>query len=254
MESREQVSGRSDGLGQVARYTRYGPTPGTIDPAAPPRHSEVQTHYIHTTTTPTRHTTDFRTTQEARIRFQPDSTRPDIAMAYNFVRSYIDTFRERTAAISHTSTFRETGQITPEEFVLAGDFLVFKFPSWQWADASSPSKRVSYLPEGKQFLVTRGVPCHRRLDDNFAGEAGQDETIVRDGFTAGEGATDDDGWLRTGGMAASQEAKVRDVRTVDESGNLGAAEDDDEIPDMEDIEDDDEAIIRDPKAGSNTQA
>lgn len=175
-------------------------------------------------------------------------------MAYNFVRSYIDTFRERTAAISHTSTFRETGQITPEEFVLAGDFLVFKFPSWQWADASSPSKRVSYLPEGKQFLVTRGVPCHRRLDDNFAGEAGQDETIVRDGFNAGEGATDDDGWLRTGGMAASQEAKVRDVRTVDESGNLGAAEDDDEIPDMEDIEDDDEAIIRDPQAESNTQA
>ena len=77
-------------------------------------------------------------------------------MAYNFVRSYIDTFRERTAAISHTSTFRETGQITPEEFVLAGDFLVFKFPSWQWADASSPAKRVSYLPEGKQFLVGEG--------------------------------------------------------------------------------------------------
>ena len=177
-----------------------------------------------------------------------------VEMAYNFVRSYIDTFRERTAAISHTSTFRETGQITPEEFVLAGDFLVFKFPSWQWADASSPAKRVSYLPEGKQFLVTRGVPCHRRLDDNFAGEAGQDETIVRDGFTAGEGATDDDGWLRTGGMAASQEAKVRDVRTVDESGNLGAAEEEDEIPDMEDEEDDEEAIIRDPQAGSNTQA
>lgn len=175
-------------------------------------------------------------------------------MAYNFVRSYIDTFRERTAAISHTSTFRETGQITPEEFVLAGDFLVFKFPSWQWADASSPAKRVSYLPEGKQFLVTRGVPCHRRLDDNFAGEAGQDETIVGDGFTAGEGGTDDDGWLRTGGMAASQEAKVRDVRTVDESGNLGAAEEEDEIPDMEDDEDDEEAIIRDPQAGSNTQA
>jgi ubiquitin-like-conjugating enzyme ATG3 len=55
-------------------------------------------------------------------------------------------------------------------------------------------------------------------------------------------------------MAASQEAKVRDVRTVDESGNLGAAEEEDEIPDMEDDEDDEEAIIRDPQAGSNTQA
>jgi hypothetical protein len=175
------------------------------------------------------------------------------AMAYNFVRSYIDTFRERTAAISHTSTFRSTGQITPEEFVLAGDFLVFKFPSWEWADASSPSKRVPYLPEGKQFLVTRGVPCHRRLDDNFAGDAGQDETLVHDGLAAGEGQTDDDGWLRTGGMAASQEAKVRDVQTVDESGNLGAAAEEEEIPDMED-EDDEEAIIREPQGSGSTNA
>lgn len=55
-------------------------------------------------------------------------------------------------------------------------------------------------------------------------------------------------------MGASQEAKVRDVRTVDESGNLGAAEEDDEIPDMEDDDDDDEAIIRETQGGSNTAA
>lgn len=174
-------------------------------------------------------------------------------MAYNFVRSYIDTFRERTAAISHTSTFRSTGQITPEEFVLAGDFLVFKFPSWEWADAASPSKRVPYLPAGKQYLVTRGVPCRRRLDDNFAGAAGQTETLVGDGFATGEGENDDDGWLRTGDMGASQEAKVQDVRTVDESGNLGAPEEEDEIPDMED-DDDDEAIIREPQRGGDSNA
>lgn len=131
---------------------------------------------------------------------------------------------------------------------------MFKFPSWEWADASSPSKRVPYLPEGKQFLVTRGVPCHRRLDDNFAGEAGQDETLVRDGFAAGEGEADDDGWLRTGGMGASQEAKLRDVRTVDESGNIGAADEEEEIPDMEDEEDDEEAIIKDTQGGGSTSA
>lgn len=173
-------------------------------------------------------------------------------------RSYLDHLRENYlySALPTSSTFRSTGQITPEEFVLAGDFLVYKFPSWSWSDASHPSKRAPYLPEGKQFLVTRGVPCHRRLDDNFAGEAGQDETIVKDGFAAGEGGDGDDGWLRTGTMAASQEAKVRDVRTVDESGNVGEAEgeDDDEIPDMEDDDDDEEAIIRDPKGGSGTKA
>lgn len=173
--------------------------------------------------------------------------------AMNFLHSTLDKVRE-WAPVSHTSTFRQNGQITPEEFVAAGDYLVYKFPTWSWADASPVSKRLSYLPEGKQFLVTRGVPCHRRLDDNFAGEAGHDETMVGDGEDFNTGAPhapgdDEDGWLRTGGLAASQEARVRDVRTVDESGNMGEREEDeDDIPDMEDEEDDEEAIIRDPKA------
>lgn len=146
--------------------------------------------------------------------------------------------------------------MTPEEFVLAGDYLVYKFPTWSWSDASHPSKRAPHLPAGKQFLVTRGVPCHRRLDENFAGDAGQDEAMVQDGFTAGGGGEpggEDDGWLRTGGLAASQEARMRDVRTVDESGNVGEREEEEEIPDMEDEDDDEEAIIRDPK-GSGTTA
>lgn len=176
-------------------------------------------------------------------------------------RSLISSWRDKLAPIVHTSTFRHTGQITPEEFVLAGDYLVYKFPSWSWSDASTPAKRVSYLPDGKQFLVTRGVPCRRRLDENFAGDAGEPEDVVRDGFEAkaggeGGGGDDDDGWLRTGGagLAASQEARIRDVRTVDESGNVGERdeEEEEEIPDMEDEDDDEEAIIRDPKAAGTS--
>ena len=176
----------------------------------------------------------------------------------NVLHSTLSTLRDRWAPISHTSTFRTTGQITPDEFVLAGDYLVYKFPTWSWADASPSSKRVSYLPAGKQFLITRGVPCHRRLDENFAGDAGQDETMVQDGFVRGEARGDaggeDDGWLRTGGLAASQVARMKDVRTVDESGDMGEREverndEEEEIPDMEDDEDDEEAIIRDPLGG-----
>ena len=176
----------------------------------------------------------------------------------NVLHSTLSTLRDKWAPIYHTSTFRSTGQITPEEFVAAGDYLVYKFPTWSWSDASEPGKRVNYLPDGKQFLVTRGVPCHRRLDENFAGDAGQEEAMVQDGFAAGEGGTGDDGWLRTGGLAASQVARAKDVRTVDESGNMGEKEeedeDEDEIPDMEDEEDDEEAIIRDPKGGAGTTA
>lgn len=177
----------------------------------------------------------------------------------NILHSTLSRVRDQWAPITHTSTFRTTGQITPEEFIEAGDYLVYKFPTWSWADASPESKRVSYLPAGKQFLVTRGVPCHRRLDENFAGDAGQDEAIVGDGedfkasVTGGTPGDDEDGWLRTGGLGASQEARARDVRTVDESGNMGEREDDeDEIPDMEDEDDDEEAIIRDPKGASTT--
>jgi len=168
------------------------------------------------------------------------------------IRSTLHILGDKWAPISHTSTFRTTGQITPEEFVLAGDYLVYKFPTWAWAPASSPSKQVPHLPAQKQYLVTRGVPCHRRLDDNFAGDAGQDEAMVRDGFVGGDGG-EDDGWLRTGGLAASQEARVRDVRTLEETGEVGVEEEEEEeIPDMEDEEDDEEAIIRDPKGKGTT--
>ena len=143
--------------------------------------------------------------------------------------------------------------------MLAGDFLVYKFPSWSWSDASHPSKRASYLPPDKQFLVTRGVPCHRRLDDNFIGNTGEDETVVASG--------DGDDWLSTGGgrqplgdskqdpssagSGQDNRDRAKEVKTLDGSGNLGKDEDedDDEIPDMDDEEDDEEAIIRDPQSG-----
>lgn len=38
------------------------------------------------------------------------------------------------------SKFRETGVLTPEEFVAAGDHLVHHCPTWSWSKASDPSK------------------------------------------------------------------------------------------------------------------
>lgn len=162
----------------------------------------------------------------------------------NIIYSTVNTFRDKYTPVTHTSTFRKTGEITPEEFVAAGDYLVFKFPSWSWADAEPVSRRASHLPPGKQFLVTRHIPCHRRVNEDFAGDAGHEETLVEGG--KGPGDDDEDGWLRTGGLSSSQPLKVKEVRTVDDAGNVGEREavDEDDIPDMED-EDDDEAIIRD---------
>ena len=168
----------------------------------------------------------------------------------NILYSTVNSLRDKYAPVSNVSTFRKTGEITPEEFVAAGDYLVFKFPTWSWADADPQSKRVSYLPQGKQFLVTRDVPCHRRLNNDFAGDAGHEEAVVE----GGKGGDDGDGWLRTGGLNSSQALKAREIRTVDDAGNVGEREivDEDDIPDMED-EDDDEAIIRDADGGSKAR-
>jgi len=167
-----------------------------------------------------------------------------------FVYSTINKIRDRYAPVSTTSTFRKTGEITPDEFLEAGDYLVSKFPTWSWGDADDPSRRASHLPAGKQYLVTRNVPCHRRLNDDFAGDAGHEEAVVNDGEDVRGDGAEDDGWLRTGGLASSQGLKVQQVRTMDESGQVGKAVEEDEIPDMED-EDDDDAIIRDASDGKN---
>ncbi|KAK4232297.1 putative autophagy protein [Podospora fimiseda] len=168
----------------------------------------------------------------------------------NVLYSTVNSLRDRWTPASHTSTFRENGCITPEEFVAAGDYLVHRFPTWSWADADAPGKRNSNLPAGKQYLVTRHVPCSRRLNDDFAGDAGHEEAIVEGG-----NSSEEDGWLRTGGLTSSQPLKLREVRTVDDAGNLGDREviEDDDIPDMEDDEDD-EAIIQDTATGGSASA
>ena len=175
----------------------------------------------------------------------------------NLIHTFIDPLRDRFAPLNHNSNFRATGQITPEEFQAAGDFLVYKFPSWSWSDAATPDKRVPYFPEGKQYLVTRGVPCRKRIkNDDFAGSADSEDQLVRDMLreTSEDAGGEDDGWLKAGGSSRREDDSknselMKDVRTVDEDGKVGDKNDDEEeeIPDMDDEEDDEEAIIRDTK-------
>lgn len=100
--------------------------------------------------------------------------------------------REYLTPVLTESSFEDKGLLTPEEFVKAGDLLVYKCPTWRW-ESGEPSLRRSYLPADKQFLVTRNVPCRRRvtsLDQSYQTEEaveGEDEWVAASSYANNEG-------------------------------------------------------------------
>ncbi len=61
------------------------------------------------------------------------------------------------------SKFYTEGKLTPEEYIIAGDFLVQKCPTWKWC-AAKEGLSNNALPKDKQYLKTT-VPCARRAVD-----------------------------------------------------------------------------------------
>uniref|UniRef100_K3X371 Autophagy-related protein 3 n=1 Tax=Globisporangium ultimum (strain ATCC 200006 / CBS 805.95 / DAOM BR144) TaxID=431595 RepID=K3X371_GLOUD len=97
--------------------------------------------------------------------------------------------REYLTPVLKESSFEDKGLLTPEEFVKAGDLLVYKCPTWRW-ESGEPSLRRPYLPADKQYLVTRNVPCQRRvtsLELNYQTERaveGEDEWVAASSYAS----------------------------------------------------------------------
>ncbi|CAG8754579.1 22376_t:CDS:2 [Cetraspora pellucida] len=106
----------------------------------------------------------------------------------NSVQTLFFGIREYLSPVLKNSKFKETGCITPEEFIAAGDFLVYKCPTWSWS-SGEVSKRRDYLPVEKQFLITRNVPCLRRVK--------QMEYTDEDDETQIETENGEDAWVAT---------------------------------------------------------
>lgn len=95
----------------------------------------------------------------------------------------------------------------------AGDFLSYKFPTWSWS-AGEPSKTREFLPKDKQYLISRGVPCLRRVSQiesaalggkkgksraSGAGGVAGDEKMLSfaEGQDGVEGTGGEEDWLAT---------------------------------------------------------
>lgn len=137
------------------------------------------------------------------------------------ILSNLKSAREWATPTLKTSAFLTRGVLTPEEFVRAGDELVFKCPTWSW-EGGDPKKRKNYLPKDKQFLVTRGVPCWGRVSSLEGGVALED--LGGDGGQGGEGGDED--WLVSRILTAEErmrreeEALVEDFDILDDEGQI----------------------------------
>ncbi|KAL3817280.1 hypothetical protein ACHAXA_003201 [Cyclostephanos tholiformis] len=208
------------------------------------------------------------------------------------ILSNLKSAREWATPTLKSSAFLSRGVLTPEEFVAAGDELVYKCPTWTW-EGGDPSRVRRHLPPDKQFLMTRGVPCPNRVrsmenvinereggDGDRKEEEEDDDWLVsrilteeerkrreEDDLVGGFDVLDmeDDEYDALGGGGGG--SVTSDVAML--GGGRGAAatnnnntddnngDDDDEYADMADFEDDDvmidEAAVLAPNCPSSTE-
>ncbi len=194
--------------------------------------------------------------------------------------------RDYLAPVLRESKFKEHGRITPDEFVAAGDFLTYKFPTWAWANTSAagaadasnngePSssgeaaaapggvKIRDFLPRDKQYLISRGVPCLRRVSqmEQRAGSgsgASASASTTKAGAASAAGAAEpgtfleagqlgdkDDDWLGTHDDGLEQQSagpsRASARHASSSSGTVAPGDGIAEIPDDEEDEDEQRA-------------
>lgn len=159
--------------------------------------------------------------------------------------NYFRKAREWAYPTLKDSAFLTKGVLTPEEFVRAGDELVFKCPTWQW-EGGDVKRQKSHLPPEKQYLVTRNVPCQTRV-------ASMENTMAVD--ASEEGDDEDSDWLVS---TVIKEKPIEDEFDIlDEEGMVVSKEEpkeeedeDDEYADMDMADFEDDNVLQDDAAAA----
>lgn len=133
------------------------------------------------------------------------------------------------------------------QFVAAGDYLVFKCPTWSWS-AGEQSRRRSFLPRDKQLLITRnGIECKIDKFINLIVPSLKGKEVREEAGNDGTG--DEFAWISTA-VAVTEEEQVLDIDeahsiheqlgelALEESSPLESIpnEDGDDVPDVEDFD------------------
>ncbi|KAG9142147.1 hypothetical protein Leryth_007586 [Lithospermum erythrorhizon] len=163
---------------------------------------------------------------------------------------------ERITSPRTVSAFKEKGVLSINDFILAGDNLVSKCPTWSW-ESGEPNKRKSYLPQDKQFLITRNVPCLRRaasIEEEYEAAGGE---VLLDN-------ENNDGWLATHGkpkenrsdeeedLPSMEALQISKKNTVQSISSYFGGEEEEDIPDMAEFVESDNVIESDPATLGNT--
>ncbi|XP_041018673.1 autophagy-related protein 3 isoform X4 [Juglans microcarpa x Juglans regia] len=161
---------------------------------------------------------------------------------------------ERITGPRTVSAFKEKGVLSVTEFIVAGDNLVSKCPTWE---SGEPSKRKQYLPPEKQFLITRNVPCLRRaasVEEEYEAAGGE---VLLDG-------EDNDGWLATHGkpkenkhdedddLPSMETLEISQKNPIRSIPSYFGGEEEEDIPDMAEYDEPDNLIETDPATLQST--
>ncbi|POW17834.1 hypothetical protein PSHT_06244 [Puccinia striiformis] len=138
-----------------------------------------------------------------------------------FTQTHFWAVRDYLAPVLRESKFKEHGRITPvKEFVAAGDFLCYKFPTWSWESGDS-SKRREFLPENKQYLISRNVACLRRASQMVYTDKDEDAETMMSFAAEGAVGADDEEWAvtHTTRSAQSAAADIGDIPDLEQNVN-----------------------------------